>query len=73
MPHIVVNLWPGRTEENKREIAKKLRDYLSEEMHLEKKWFSVQVREIPRESWRKEIIEKTPEDELYIRADFKKY
>lgn len=70
MPHIVVNLWPGRSEENKRDIAVKLRDYLSEEMKLDKKWFSVQVHDVPQADWQSEIVEKTPEKELFVKADF---
>lgn len=70
MPHIIVNLWPGRSEENKGEIAHKIRDYLSDEMKLDKKWFSVQIRDIPQDAWQREIVEKTPENELYVKADF---
>lgn len=70
MPHIEIKMYPGRTEELKKEIAEKTRDFLADEMNMEKKFFSVSVKEIEKDKWQEEVVEKTPQEELYVKADF---
>lgn len=70
MPHIEIKMYPGRSEETKKDIAEKTRDFLSKEMNMEKRFFSVSVKEIEKERWQEEVVEKTPKEEMYVEADF---
>lgn len=44
MPHIEIKMYPGRSEEVKKDIAEKTRDFLAKEMNMETKFFSVSVK-----------------------------
>ena len=46
MPHIAIKMYPGRSEELKKEIAVKTRDFLAQEMGMEEKFFSVSVEAV---------------------------
>ena len=70
MPHIEIKMYPGRSEEVKKDIAEKTRDFLAKEMNMETKFFSVSVKEIEKEQWQEEVVEKTPEEEMYVEANF---
>ena len=61
---------PGRSEEVKKDIAEKTRDFLAKEMNMETKFFSVSVKEIEKEQWQEEVVEKTPKEEMYVEANF---
>ena len=68
MPHIALNMYPGRTEERKRELAEKLRDFLAEEMNMDKKHFTVSVKDIPAERWKEELA-KVPPEEIFVEGE----
>ena len=75
MPHIEIKMYPGRSEEVKKDIAEKTRDFLAKEMNMETKFFSVSVKEIEKEQWQEEVVEeevveKTPKEEMYVEANF---
>ena len=70
MPHITIKLYPGRTEEVKKEIAEKTRDFLMKEMNMEAKYFSVSVEEVEKENWPKEVESQIDPKNLYVKADF---
>ena len=55
MPHISIKMYPGRSEEVKKDIAVKTRDFLVEEMGMDAKYFSVSVEEIGRASCRERV------------------
>ena len=40
------------------------------EMNMETKFFSVSVKEIEKEQWQEEVVEKTPKEEMYVEANF---
>lgn len=46
MPHIQVTLVKGRTTEQKRRIAKRLTDVLSEEAQVDRKYISLSLVEV---------------------------
>lgn len=68
MPHIALNMYPGRTEERKKELAEKMRDFLADEMKMDKKHFTVTVKDIPAEHWEEELA-KIPKEEIYIEGE----
>lgn len=51
MPHIAIKMYPGRSEELKKDIAEKTRDFLAKEMGMEEKFFSVSVEDIEKDKW----------------------
>lgn len=56
MPHIIVKLWPGRTEEQKNELTNKIVKAVAETVGAEEKSISVGIEEIPRENWGAEVF-----------------
>lgn len=70
MPHIAIKMYPGRTEEVKKELAEKTRDFLMKEMNMDAKYFSVSIDEVEKDNWQKEVVEKILPDNLYVEADF---
>ncbi len=70
MPHIAIKMYPGRSEELKKEIAVKTRDFLAQEMGMEEKFFSVSVEDIEKEQWQEEVVDKIAKDDLYVESNF---
>lgn len=70
MPHISIKMYPGRTEEVKKELAVKTRDFLMKEMNMDAKYFSVSIDEVEKDNWQEEVVEKILPDNLYVEADF---
>jgi 4-oxalocrotonate tautomerase len=74
MPHIIVKLWPGRSEEQKFQLTDKIVKVVMEDLNIEEKSVSVAFEEVLRENWAKEvfqpdIVEK--EKTLYKRPGYK--
>ena len=63
MPHIAIKMYPGRSEELKKEIAVKTRDFLAWEMGMEEKFFSVSVEDIEKDQWQEEVVAKIAKDD----------
>lgn len=70
MPHIAIKMYPGRSEELKKEIAVKTRDFLAREMGMEEKFFSVSVEDIEKNQWQEEVVDKIAKDDLYVESNF---
>ena len=70
MPHISIKMYPGRSEELKKEIAVKTRDFLAQEMGMEEKFFSVSVEDIEKDQWQEEVVDKIAKDDLYVESNF---
>lgn len=70
MPHIAIKMYPGRSEELKKEIAVKTRDFLAQEMGMEEKFFSVSVEDIEKDQWQEEVVDKIAKDDLYVESSF---
>ncbi len=51
MPHIVVNLWPGRTDEAKKKLANRIALTVAEEFEMDTEYVSVAFEEIAEEEW----------------------
>ena len=63
-------MYPGRSEEVKKDIAVKTRDFLVEEMGMDAKYFSVSVEEVEKEKWQEEVVDKIDGKDLYVEANF---
>ena len=70
MPHIAIKMYPGRSEELKKDIAEMTRDFLAKEMGMEEKFFSVSVEDIEKDKWQEEVVDKIAKDDLYVESNF---
>jgi len=68
MPHISIKMYPGRTEEVKKDLAEKTKDFICQEMNMEEKYISVSVEEIEKDKWNEEVVDKINPDDLYVKA-----
>ncbi len=66
MPHIAITMYPGRSHEQKLNIANKVQKLLEEELGIDRKAISVSVEDIPKEKWQ-DNIEQFSEDIMYIK------
>ncbi|HHV29124.1 tautomerase family protein [Acetivibrio mesophilus] len=74
MPHVIVKLWPGRTEDQKIELANRIARDVVETLNASETSVSVSIEEVPREKWNAEvykpdIMEKG--ETLYIKPGYK--
>lgn len=66
MPHIAITMYPGRTPEQKQNIANKVQELFVEELGIDKKVISVSVEDIPKEKW-EDSMKEFSEDIIYIK------
>ncbi|GAE90379.1 tautomerase family protein [Acetivibrio straminisolvens] len=72
MPHVIVKLWPGRTEEQKKELANRIARDVIETLNAPETSVSVSIQEVSKEKWndevyKPEIIDKA--ETLYIKPE----
>lgn len=70
MPHVSIKMYPGRSEEIKKDLAEKTKEFMMKELNMEEKFFSVSVEEIEKDKWQDEVVEKIKPEELYVKANF---
>lgn len=58
MPHIIVKLYPGRSEEQKMNLVKSITTVVSEKLNLNESSISIAIEEVPSENWAKEVYKK---------------
>ncbi|MBQ1660891.1 MAG: tautomerase family protein [Treponema sp.] len=62
MPHITIQMYPGRSEEIKKRLAEAVLDAASKELKREKAHFSVSVVDVPQEEWKEKVYDKVIAD-----------
>jgi 4-oxalocrotonate tautomerase len=65
MPHVIVKLWPGRTEEQKKQLAEKIAQDVVNVLKCEEQWVSVGFEEVKSDDW----AEKVYQPEIVSRPD----
>lgn len=72
MPHIVVKLWPGRDDEIKRNLAKKIANVVAEELKVDIGDVSVAIMEIDESDWGEQIYKKEIKDKsnVYVKPNY---
>ena len=70
MPHIAVNMYPGRTKERKQEIAEKVQKVFVEELGFKAGDISVSVVETEADNFVKIMEERYKKEDLYIASDY---
>lgn len=58
MPHVNIKLYPGRSEEVKKELANKIAKVVSEVAGTSLGSISVAIEEIEKENWMKDVYDK---------------
>jgi 4-oxalocrotonate tautomerase len=58
MPHVIIKLFPGKSEEQKKELADEIvKDFIQLFQYREEA-LSVAIEEVPREEWTEEVYKK---------------
>lgn len=55
MPHIIVKLWPGRSEEQKQLLAKRITNETMEVLHYGEESISLAIEEVNASEWRDKV------------------
>ena len=67
MPHVIVKLWPGKSEQQKQKLADKITQAIGETLHYGEESVSVAMEEIEAEDWAEKVYKP---DILARRAHF---
>lgn len=72
MPHVVVKLWPGRNDEIKTNLAKKIADVVAEDLKVDIGDVSVAFEEVRREDWGETVYKREIKDNenVYLKPDY---
>lgn len=57
MPHVIVKLWPGKSEKQKQELADKITRAVMGTLHYGEESVSVGVEEVPANEWMSRVYE----------------
>ena len=57
MPHVVVKLWPGRTEEQKHALTDKIASALKEILDASDSSISIAIEEVSRIEWKEKVYD----------------
>jgi len=73
MPHIIIKMYPGRTEEKKRKMVDNIVETVGEALELEDSTISVAIEEVEKGKWadivyKPDIIDKA--DSLYKKPGY---
>lgn len=55
MPHVIVKLYPGRTEDEKKELTNRIVQAVMETVNAREESVSVSIEEIPSGKWEKDV------------------
>lgn len=75
MPHISIKCYPGRTEEQKQELARRITEDVVEVMGSPSKSVTVAIEEVNPEDWNSQVWDKEigPKiDELYKKPGYQR-
>ena len=70
MPHVDITMIPGRDDHAKKEIALKVQHFLAEELHIDEKFVSVSIGDVPKEDWSKHM-EGFSDREMFVKPGVK--
>ena len=57
MPHVIVKLWPGKSEEQKRLLSDKITRDVMEVLHYGEESVSVAFEEVSAADWKRKVYE----------------
>ncbi len=68
MPHIAVMMYPGRDDEKKMALAKKLQEAVQEVLGVDKRVISVSVEDVAKEDWDENFLKKVDKETIFVNA-----
>ncbi|MDO4561008.1 MAG: tautomerase family protein [bacterium] len=68
MPHIAVMMYPGRDDEKKMALAKKLQEAAQEVLGVDKRVISVSVEDVAKEDWDENFLKKVDKETIFVNA-----
>ena len=73
MPHIIVKLWPGKSEAQKRDLAERISKALMDVLHYGDESVSVAMEEIAAEEWAERVYRPimADPDKLYKKPGYR--
>ena len=57
MPHVIVKLWPGKTEQQKKQLAERITKDVMEVLNYGDESVSVAFEEVSSKDWKKKVYE----------------
>lgn len=57
MPHVIVKLWPGKTEQQKRRLSDAITKDVMEVLHYGEESVSVAFEEVRSQDWKEKVYE----------------
>jgi 4-oxalocrotonate tautomerase len=57
MPHVIVKLWPGKSEQQKRRLARAITDDVKKVLHYGDESVSVGFEEVDANDWREKVYQ----------------
>lgn len=73
MPHITIQMYPGRDDETKMKLAKAVLKVASQELNRGEEHFSVSIQDVPQDEWTDKVYKNItdPENkEVFIRPGY---
>lgn len=73
MPHITVQMYPGRSDEIKQKLAKVLAEAAAKELDRGLEHFSVSIEDVPQDEWKETVYNKAVDPEnknVFIRPGY---
>ena len=55
MPHVIVKLWPGKSEQQKQRLAERIAEAVMEELNYGEESVSVAMEEISSRDWAEKV------------------
>ena len=63
MPHITIQMYPGRDAETKKKLAEAILKTASEELKRGPEHFSVSIEDVPQDEWTEKVYKKVTDPE----------
>ncbi len=73
MPHVIVKLWPGKSEKQKQQLADRITKDVMEVLHYGDESVSVAMEEISAKEWAEKVYKPdilNKSDELYKKPEY---
>lgn len=57
MPHVIVKLWPGKSEQQKKRLSDEIAKAVVTVLHYGEEFVSVAIEEVPSTEWKEKVYE----------------
>lgn len=69
MPHITIQMIPGRDDNEKMKMAQDVYKFLSERYRIDGKALSVSILDVPKDNWNA-MMKNVPSDTLFVKPGY---